>query len=64
MSARDGRRNRLVRISSPDKRPIAETKRMANLNSLPSAAAIMPQWEAFTASLGRDAAQARLRAPF
>src|SRR5580693_6565418 len=52
------------RISSFDKQAIAETKRMVNMNSLPSDAEIVPEWEAFTAALARPAAQARLRALF
>jgi enoyl-CoA hydratase/carnithine racemase len=50
------------RISSFDKQAIAETKRLVDLNSLPSDAEIAPEWEAFKASLGRPAAQERLRA--
>jgi enoyl-CoA hydratase/carnithine racemase len=52
------------RISSFDKQAIAETKRMVDLNSLPSDAEIVPEWEAFTKSLERPAAQERLRALF
>lgn len=52
------------RISSFDKQAIAETKRMVNVNSLPSDAEIVPEWEAFTAALGRPAAQERLRSLF
>jgi enoyl-CoA hydratase/carnithine racemase len=52
------------RISTFDREAIAETKRLVNLNSLPSDAEIVPEWEAFIASLGRPAAQARLRALF
>src|SRR5271155_989698 len=50
------------RISSFDKQAIAETKRLVDVNSLPPDAEIAPEWEAFTASLGRPAAQERLRA--
>jgi len=50
------------RISSFDKQAIAETKRLVNLNSLPSDEEIVPEWEAFIASTGRPAAQQRLRA--
>ena len=53
-----------TRISSFDKQAIADTKRMVNVNSLPSDAEIVPEWEAFVASLARPAAQARLRALF
>jgi enoyl-CoA hydratase/carnithine racemase len=52
------------RISSFDKLAIADTKRMVNVNSLPPDAEIVPEWEAFAASLRRPAAQARLRALF
>ena len=52
------------RISSFDKQAIAETKRMVNVNSLPSDTEIAPEWDAFVAALGRPAAQARLRALF
>ena len=52
------------RISSFDKQAIAETKRLVNLNSLPQDAEIVPEWEAFIASVGRPAAQERLRALF
>jgi enoyl-CoA hydratase/carnithine racemase len=52
------------RISSFDKQAIAETKRLVDLNSLPQDAEIVPEWEAFVASVGRPAAQERLRALF
>ena len=52
------------RISSFDKQAIAETKHLVNANSLPPDAEIAPEWEAFVTSLGRPAAQARLRALF
>ncbi len=52
------------RISSFDKQAIAETKRLVNLNSLPSDSEIAPEWDAFIASLGRPAAQARIRTLF
>src|SRR5271163_2174176 len=52
------------RISSFDKKVIAETKRLVDLNSLPSDEEIAPEWEAFTTSLGRPAAQERLRTLF
>jgi enoyl-CoA hydratase/carnithine racemase len=52
------------RISSFDKQAIAETKRLVDLNCLPPDAEIAPEWEAFTASLGRPAAQEKLRALF
>jgi len=53
-----------MRIASFDKQAIAETKRLVNLNSLPPDAEIAPEWDAFLASLGRPAAQARLRMLF
>src|ERR1700719_2812069 len=53
-----------TRISSFDKQAIAETKRMVNLNSLPSDAEIALEWEAFVAALGRPAAQSRIEALF
>jgi enoyl-CoA hydratase/carnithine racemase len=52
-----------TRIASFDKQAIADTKRLVD-PSLPSDAEIAPEWEAFTASLGRPAAQERLRALF
>ena len=53
-----------TRIASFDKQAIAETKRLVDVNSLPSDAEIAPEWGAFTASLGRPAAQERLQALF
>jgi len=52
------------RIASFDRGAIAETKRLVDLNSLPPDAEIVPEWDAFIASLGRPAAQARLRLLF
>lgn len=52
------------RISSFDKQAIVETKRMVDVNSLPSDAEIVPEWEAFTAALGHPAAHERLRSLF
>ena len=49
------------RISSFDKQAIAETKRLANIASLPSDAEIAPEWDAFIASLQRPAAQTRIK---
>jgi hypothetical protein len=43
-------------------RQSGETKRMVNLNSLPSDEAILLEWDAFVAALARPAAQTRLRA--
>jgi enoyl-CoA hydratase/carnithine racemase len=51
-----------ARIASFDKQAIAETKRLVDLNSLPPDAETAPEWEAFIASVGRPAAQERLRA--
>jgi len=53
-----------ARIASFDKEAIAETKRLVNLNSLPSDDEIAPEWPAFIAALGRPASQMRLRALF
>jgi len=50
-----------LRIASFDKRAIAETKRLVNLASLPADSEISPEWEAFLASLGRSAAQERIK---
>jgi len=52
------------RISSFDKQALAETKRLVNINSLPPDAEILPEWDAFAASVVRPAAQARLKALF
>ena len=52
------------RISSFDKQALAETKRLVDLNSLPSDAEIAPEWDAFVNSLQRPAAQERLRMLF
>src|SRR4029079_17198899 len=49
------------RIASFDKEAIADTKRLADANSLPSDADIAPEWDAFLAALARPAAQARIR---
>src|SRR6201994_2540394 len=51
-----------MRIASFDKQAIAETKRLVNVASLPSDAEIAPEWDAFIASLGRPASQARIKA--
>jgi hypothetical protein len=50
------------RIASFDKQAIAETKRLVNVASLPADAEIAPEWDAFIASLGRPASQARIKA--
>jgi enoyl-CoA hydratase/carnithine racemase len=49
------------RIASFDKQAIAETKRLANIASLPPDSEIAPEWEAFLASLARPAAQRRIK---
>ncbi|MFT3882398.1 MAG: enoyl-CoA hydratase/isomerase family protein [Gemmatales bacterium] len=53
-----------LRIASFDKQALAETKRLVNLNSLPADAEILPEWDAFMASMGRPGAQSRLRTLF
>lgn len=53
-----------TRISSFDKQAIAETKRLVNVNSLPTDAEIAPEWDAFLAALGRPAAQQRIKKLF
>jgi enoyl-CoA hydratase/carnithine racemase len=50
-----------TRIASFDKQAIADTKRLVNIASLPSDAEIAPEWNAFIASLGRPAAQVRIK---
>jgi enoyl-CoA hydratase/carnithine racemase len=51
-----------VRIASFDKQAIAETKRLVNVASLPPDAEIVPEWDAFIASVGRPASQTRFKA--
>jgi hypothetical protein len=51
-----------MRIASFDKQAIADTKRLVNAASLPADADIAPEWDAFIASLGRPATQARIKA--
>src|SRR6201984_582604 len=51
-----------VRIASFDKQAIAETKRLVNIASLPPDSEIVPEWDAFIASVGRPASQTRLKA--
>ncbi|MET0996044.1 MAG: enoyl-CoA hydratase/isomerase family protein [Mycobacterium sp.] len=53
-----------TRISSFDKRALAETKHLVDVNSLPPDDEIAPEWEAFLAALGRPAAQARIKKLF
>jgi enoyl-CoA hydratase/carnithine racemase len=52
------------RIASFDKQAIAETKRLVNIASLPPDSEIAPEWEAFVNSLGRPAAQERIKKLF
>jgi enoyl-CoA hydratase/carnithine racemase len=49
------------RIASFDKQAIADTKRLVNLASLPPDSEISPEWGAFLNSLGRTAAQERIK---
>jgi enoyl-CoA hydratase/carnithine racemase len=49
------------RIASFDKQAIGETKHLVDIASLPTDADIAPEWDAFTASMQRPAAQARIR---
>jgi enoyl-CoA hydratase/carnithine racemase len=51
-----------VRIASFDKQAIAETKRLVDVASLPPDAEIVPEWDAFIASVGRPAHQTRFKA--
>jgi enoyl-CoA hydratase/carnithine racemase len=50
-----------MRIASFDKQAIAETKRLADVSSLPPDREIAPEWDAFVAAMGRPAAQRRLK---
>ncbi len=49
------------RIASFDKAAIAETKRLVDIASLPADADILPEWDAFAASLSRPGFQERLK---
>jgi enoyl-CoA hydratase/carnithine racemase len=49
------------RIASFDKQAIAETKRLVNIASLPPDSEIAREWDAFINSLGRPAAQERIK---
>src|SRR3954467_13677905 len=51
-----------MRIASFDKQAIADTKRLVDVASLPPDMEIAPEWDAFIASLGRPATQARIKA--
>jgi enoyl-CoA hydratase/carnithine racemase len=53
-----------TRIASFDKWAIANVKRLVNANSLPPDVEMAAGWNAFIASAGRPAAQARLQALF
>jgi enoyl-CoA hydratase/carnithine racemase len=53
-----------VRISTFDKRAIAETKALVDVNSLPPDREIAPEWDAFLAALARPSAQGRLKTLF
>lgn len=53
-----------TRISTFDKQAIAETKRLVNVNSLPTDEEIAPEWDAFLAALARPAAQSRIQKLF
>jgi hypothetical protein len=48
------------RIASFDRQAMAETKRLVNMASLPENSEISPEWGAFVASLGSEAAQRRI----
>lgn len=50
-----------TRIASFDKRAISETKRFADVASLPSDFEIAPEWDVCLASIARPAAQERIR---
>jgi enoyl-CoA hydratase/carnithine racemase len=50
-----------TRIASFDKKAIAETKRLADIASLPPDAEIAPEWDAFIAAVQRPAAQNRIK---
>ena len=49
------------RIASFDKQAIADTKKLVDVASLPPDSEILPEWEAFLGSLGRKAAQVRIK---
>ena len=51
-----------MRLASFDKQAIAETKRLVDIASLPSDAEIVPEWDAFIASVGHPAHQTRFKA--
>jgi enoyl-CoA hydratase/carnithine racemase len=49
------------RIATFDKQAIADTKQLVNVASLPPDSEISPEWGAFIHSLGRTAAQERIK---
>ena len=49
------------RIASFDKKAIAETKRLANIASLPPDSEIAPEWDSFMTALARPSTQARIK---
>jgi len=53
--------NLAKRIASFDKQAIAKTKHLVNIASLPPDSEIAPEWDAFLDSLGRTAAQERIK---
>ena len=50
-----------ARIASFDKRAISETKRFVDVASLPPDFEIAPEWDVCLASIGRPAAQERIK---
>jgi enoyl-CoA hydratase/carnithine racemase len=50
-----------VRISSFDKRALADTKHLVDVASLPTDTEIAPEWDAFIASVQRPSTQARVK---
>jgi enoyl-CoA hydratase/carnithine racemase len=50
-----------TRISSFDRQAIADTKGLVNVASLPTDAEIVPEWDAFIASVQRPATQTRIK---
>jgi hypothetical protein len=51
-----------TRIASFERQAIVDTKRLVDVASLPPEAEMQPIWDAFIASVGRPATQARLKA--
>jgi DNA-binding ferritin-like protein len=50
-----------TRIASFDKQSLAAIKQLVDVASLPADSEILPEWGAFVASLGRPAAQERIK---